>query len=486
MNDNNGYYSQNNNSDNDKVKLNDTLSQNNYTVSMDKEKSYPEYSFWAEQVSDNSYVGYYNRPNDNTEYSGRVEEHKAYAPKADAPKVKKASRIFGFLTKAACFGLLAGISFIAVQHVYDRFMPEKVNNENSYVLGSTDNTSDKSDFKVAVTDKAQVKLSPNHVITEVVDATMPSIVSISSKSTQTDYWFGNEYEMEGSGSGIIVGKNDEELLIATNNHVVEGANAITVTFMDGKTSEAVIKGTDSAADLAVITVNLSKLDKDTQETIKIAKLGDSDNVKVGEMSIAIGNALGYGQSVTVGYISALNREVEFSDNYTYKKMTLLQTDAAINPGNSGGALINLDGEVIGINSVKYSSELVEGMGYAIPITRAMPIINELMNREILTANEQGYLGVGVIDVTESDSQKYNMPIGVYISEVVKDSAADKAGIMVRDIVTKLDGVEITSGTQLSEKISSIRKGTEVEITIMRNTDGTYKEQKLKAVLGSRE
>ncbi|MBP1756740.1 MAG: hypothetical protein H6Q59_3138 [Firmicutes bacterium] len=342
-----------------------------------------------------------------------------------------------------------------------------------------------SKYEIGYTSSGEVKLEDKSAISQVVDKTIPSIVSINSTATQTTDWFGQPYsqEVEGSGSGFIVGKNEKELLIATNNHVVEGTETIKVTFIDGTQADAVIKGTDAAADLAVVTVDISTLDKKTLEAIKVAKLGNSDNIKVGQMSVAIGNALGYGQSVTVGYISAKDREVDLSDGYTSKKMILLQTDAAINPGNSGGALLNVDGEVIGINTVKYASNEVEGMGYAIPISRALPIINELMSREILAEEEQGYLGIIGNDVTEDVASYYNMPIGVFLNELAKDGAAEKAGLLPGDIITKADNVEITSITQLRDYVTSKRIGAEVTITYMRKSASEYKEGTLKVTLG---
>ena len=249
-------------------------------------------------------------------------------------------------------------------------------------------------------------------------------------------------------------------------------------------ADAVTKGTDATADLAVVTVDITKIKDTTLKAITVAKLGNSDNSKVGEMVIAIGNALGYGQSVTVGYISAKDRNVEVSaDGYTSKTMVLLQTDAAINPGNSGGALINMKGEVIGINTVKYASDEVEGMGYAIPITKATPIITELMSREILTEAEQGYLGISGTDVTEDVASYYNMPVGVYIKETVKGGAAEKGGLKPDDIITKADKIEISSISQLKEYVNSLRVGTKVKVTYMRNTNGAYEEGTLTVTLG---
>lgn len=319
-------------------------------------------------------------------------------------------------------------------------------------------------------------------VSEIVDNTMPSIVSITSTVTETYNFWGETYnqDAEGSGSGIIVKQTDNELLIVTNNHVVEGANKLIVKFIDKQEVEATIKGTDSAADLAVISVDINDVKKSTKKQIKIAQLGSSDDIKVGQMSIAIGNALGYGQSVTVGYISAKDREVATDNNNS--KMVLLQTDAAINPGNSGGALLNINGEVIGINSAKYSATAVEGMGYAIPISRATPIINELMEREDLKEEEQGYLGIIGIDVTSDVSTGYNMPLGVFVSSIEENSAAEEAGIYQNDIITAINDIEVTSISALREKIRSYRIGTKIKLTIQRYEAGKYVEKNIKATL----
>ncbi len=440
----------------------------------------PEYSFWAEQMSGrNAYQDSAPRPN-AWEY-GHVG---LPTVGTEIPKKKKFKTLRSVL-KAACFGVLAAASFIGILTIYNKINPE-AEKDNTFILGSGNNEDyGEVHLTIGSTEKGTVQKTTGEVVSNMVDATMPSIVSITSVSTQTDYWFGQEYSSEGSGSGIIVGKNEKELLVATNNHVVEGADQIKVTFIDGKEVNAVIKGTDSAADLAVVTVDISNMEKGTLDAIKIAKLGNSDDVKVGEMAVAIGNALGYGQSVTVGYVSAKDRKVEVSDSYSYKTMVLLQTDAAINPGNSGGALLNVDGEVIGINTVKYTSDAVEGMGYAIPISRATPIINDLMSREILATQDQGFLGVTPTDVTEEVSKMYNIPVGVFLSEVMADGAAAKAGLLPGDIVTKVNDKEITSSTQLREMVSSIKAGTDITVTYMRGEDGSYKEHILTVTLGSR-
>lgn len=441
---------------------------------VDREYNRPEYSFWAEKVSgppSYDYVQYQHYPQ----------------PEQINKKKSRGRRFLSFLFKAAIFGIIAGVAFVGVQYLYSRLNPNAFVNNESYVLGLTDDeTISEAKLKVGSTEHGEVRSISESSVMKVAEETMPSIVSITSISTDTDIWFGVEYPREGSGSGIIVGKDDKELLIATNNHVVDGTDKITVTFIDDVQVEAVIKGTDALADLAVIAVDLADIEQSTQDVIKIAKLGNSDDIKVGEMTIAIGNAMGYGQSLTVGYVSAKDRKIEVSDNGRYTTMVLLQTDAAINPGNSGGALLNINGEVIGINTVKFADYKVEGMGYAIPISRANPIINELMSREILKAEEQGFLGVGPQDVTEDVSEMFGIPIGVYISTVVEGSAAAKAGLQVGDVIKYINDVEITSGIQLRELISSIRVGTDIEIVYMRHMDGSYKEQTVTVTLGARE
>lgn len=453
----------------------DDYNQNNIDNNNNQERheyNEPEYSFWAEKVTESTGYDYYR-------HIPRYEEK---------PQKKKSGRkFFAILSKALLFGIVAGVAFAGVQFLYYRLNPDAFHNKESYYLGSTtDNTRGNAKLKVGSTEYGNVSSVSESAVMKVAEETMPSIVSITSISTRTHNWFGFEIPNEGSGSGIIVGKDENELLIATNNHVVDGTDKITVTFIDDSQVDAVIKGTDAKADIAVITVDLADLKQSTLDAIKIAKLGNSDNIKVGEMTIAIGNALGYGQSLTVGYVSAKDRKVEVSDNYSYNTMILLQTDAAINPGNSGGALLNIKGEVIGINTVKFADYKVEGMGYAIPISRAIPIINELMNREILKPEEQGFLGVAATDVTEDVSERFKIPVGVYITNVVEGSAADKAGLKEGDVIRYINDIEITSAVQLRELVSSIRVGTEIEVKFMRHMDGGYKEQIVKVILGVRE
>ncbi len=326
----------------------------------------------------------------------------------------------------------------------------------------------------------------SYTVAEIAANWMSSVVAITAKSTEEVYsMFGQtkQYESEGAGSGIIIAKTDEELIIATNNHVIEGATALSVCFNDSEEQiyEAYAKGADSSSDLAVVAVDLDDIPKEVLKTLSIAVLGDSEACVIGEQVVAIGNALGYGQSLTSGYVSALNREVVV-DNVTYK---LIQTDAAINPGNSGGALFNMYGEVIGINSVKLAANDVEGIGYAIPISDAMPILNQLAAREVrelVEEDEQGYLGISGSAVSSTMASGYNMPVGIYVSEVVEDSAAENAGIKKGDILTAFDGMSVTTMNQLKGYQQYYREGEKVEVTVNRLVDGEYKELQLKLTL----
>lgn len=349
-------------------------------------------------------------------------------------------------------------------------------------------------------DKTTTSSSGETVITDVsgvVKNVMPSVVAITStqlvqsgySGSLYDYYFGNgnsnnnQYEEQtGAGSGIIIGQNDTELLVVTNNHVVEGADSLQVQFIDGETVDAAIKGTDSEKDLAVVAVKLSDIKKATLEQIKVATLGDSDELEVGEGTIAIGNALGYGQSVTTGVVSALNREVQYEN----RTMKLIQTNAAINPGNSGGALLNSKGEVIGINAAKYSSSSVEGMGFAIPVTSVKDVIENLMNKETLTkvdSDKKGYLNIYGRDVTSTLSETYSVPTGVYVIEVMEGGAADKAGIEKSNVITKINGESVSSMEDLQRKLEYYEKGTEVTLTIQYAKGNEYKEKEVKVTLG---
>lgn len=393
------------------------------------------------------------------------------------PKKKKHGMV-KLVAGALLVGALAGAGFETVQYVSVSLAEEKAQQTEEQKKEEEKKSKD-----LVASNTSSV--SKEGDVSEVVENAMPSIVAIDTTITEnvSDFW-GQNYQEEstGSGSGIIIGENEKQLLIVTNNHVIEGEDAsVKVTFFDDSTATAIVKGADASSDLAVIAIDKSTLSDSTTNSIKIATLGDSDQVKVGSSAIAIGNALGYGQSVTVGYISAKDRKVAMEDS----SMTLLQTDAAINPGNSGGALLNAAGEVIGINSVKYASEEVEGMGYAIPISDAIPIINELMNREQLDVSEQGYLGIRGQDVTEDNGSIYNMPEGIYVGEVTKGSPAEKAGIVVGNIITKINDKQITTMEQLQETLTYTKAGTTVSVTIQEMENGEYKEKTVEVTLGSK-
>ena len=331
-------------------------------------------------------------------------------------------------------------------------------------------------------------------VADVAEAVMPAIVSITNSSVQeVNDWFSRrsyQYESESAGSGIIVGSNETELLICTNNHVVEGANTLTVTFIDEESYEAKIKGTSADDDLAVIAVALDDISKETKEQIMIEQTGDSDEMRVGEQVVAIGNALGYGQSVTTGIISAKDRMIQVQegmDVYTYEN--LIQTDAAINPGNSGGALLNMNGEVIGINSAKASSSGVEGMGYSIPISKAMPILEKLMSRETrskVDESEASYIGITGEGVSSEATQLYGIPEGIYLISVGEGSPAEEAGLQESDIITEFDGISVTSMSDLRELLLYYAAGETVEMTVQSNENGAYTEKTVEITLGSRE
>ena len=334
-------------------------------------------------------------------------------------------------------------------------------------------------------DATQTEAKEYTGVSEIVENVKPAIVAITSTTTAVNYDFWGRpviQEASGAGSGIIIGQNGNELLIATNNHVIADANSIVLQFIDETTATGEVKGAEQSSDLAVISVNMKDLSEETRKKIKVASLGDSNTCIQGELVVAIGNALGYGQSTTVGYLSALDREVTV-DGVT---LNLIQTDAAINPGNSGGALLNAKGEVIGINSVKYIETAVEGVGYAIPISTAVPIINDLMNREDLSEGEKGYLGITGRDVTEYDAEALNIPIGIYVNRVEKGSPADRAGIKVGDVITAVSGRTMKTQEELQNFLNYTRGGTKVTFTVSVYENGDYAEKSIEIVLGNRK
>ena len=369
---------------------------------------------------------------------------------------------------AVAFGLIAGL---VIQGVTYGFSRAGIGN-GATQLATTKTTSSSSS-------------TSSNDLSGVSKNVMPSIVSITGKfETTSQSWFGQTQssESEGVGSGIIIGKKDGKILIVTNNHVVADAKSLSVGFVDGKSASATIRGTDSDVDLAVVEVDTKNMKSSTLKKIAVITLGDSSKLQTGERAIAIGNALGYGQSVTGGYISALNRQVQLTD----KTMTLIQTDAAINPGNSGGALLNSKGELIGINTVKYSSEDVEGMGYAIPINTARPIINKLIKNEATSESEQAYLGVSGQTIDSSMASQFDMPSGVYVQQVIKSSPAQKAGISAGDVIVSFNGSNVSTMDGLKEKISNLKAGKKVKVVVKRqNQMGTYEKKTLTVTLGKK-
>lgn len=386
------------------------------------------------------------------------------------------------------FGSFAAVSFFVVREIgfttglleesTGQQTPEPQNLEEPVIVQSSDTVDDKTEQELMIPVLYTVKTD----VTEVVDEVMPAIVSITNHLTYNYYYYTKD--ADASGSGIIIDSNESELLVVTNYHVIEDNNEITVTFVDGTDATAQVKGTDASRDLAVIAVKMEDLGQGTLEAIAIAKMGDSDSLKVGEPVVAIGNALGYGQSVTTGVVSALDREMNM-DNVSG---TFIQTDAAINPGNSGGALLNINGEVIGINSNKIGGSTVEGMGYAIPISAAKPIIEELSlkeTRELLPEEKQGYLGISGATTTAQEILYYGYPEGVYVAKVYEDTAAEKAGVQQGDFIISFDGETIKSMQSLANKLCYYEAGSSVEIEVMRQTARGYQRITLEVTLGSK-
>lgn len=453
-------------------------------------------------------------------HQGTTTQNSETSDKRVTPKKKKPrNRLGATIGLAVVFGLVAGVVFqgvnLAAGFVTGTTQTDTVQEQQvdtAQLVEQTQTSVDSGDSQDSTASTASTAS-----VASVAKTAMPTVVAITSVSIQEiPYYFGfgfssrstQQYSSEGSGSGIIVGENDDELLIATNNHVVSGATTLSVCFVgddvvsaEQETAEsasdnsgdvnvedavsAKIKGTDEANDLAVIAVAKSDIPADTLSSIKIAKLDTSDDLEVGEQVVAIGNALGYGQSVTSGWISALNRTISTEDT---TGSGLIQTDAAINPGNSGGALLNMKGEVIGINSAKFASSSVEGMGYAIPISKAQPILEDLMSRETrdkVDSSEASYLGIQPVDLSSETMEMFDMPEGVFVSSVSEGEAAANAGIQKGDIITGFDGQIVTGSEDLENKMAYYAAGETVDVTIARVEDGEYKEQTVQVTLGSR-
>lgn len=428
-----------------------------------------------------------NTSNGTTFYNnGQGDDGKTPKKKKEHKKMPKAVAVTGL---ALMFGVVSSATFLTTNYVGTKVLK----------LGTTQKSTSTTSTS-AVTSNASLTKTSSVVtsdVSSVVENVMPSIVSITNMSVQeVQNYFGgtSKQESESAGTGIIISQNDSELLVVTNNHVVAGSDTLTVTFADGNSVEANIKGTDSEYDVAVVAVPLDSISEDTKKAISVATLGDSTELKVGEPAIAIGNALGYGQSVTTGVISALNRSVSETDQTTGEttesSVKLIQTDAAINPGNSGGALVNASGEVIGINSSKLVGDSVEGVGYAIPISDVSDLIENLMNQETKTKVAEadlGAIGIKGMSVSTEYSQQLNMPEGVYVSEVTKGDGAEKAGMTRGCIITGINGTTVSSMDDLQEQLQYYAKGDEVELTIqVPQSNGEYQEQSVTVILGAKQ
>ena len=428
-----------------------------------------------------------NTSNGTTFYNnGQGDDGKTPKKKKEHKKMPKAVAVTGL---ALMFGVVSSATFLTTNYVGTKVLK----------LGTTQKSTSTTSTS-AVTSNASLTKTSSVVtsdVSSVVENVMPSIVSITNMSVQeVQNYFGgtSKQESESAGTGIIISQNDSELLVVTNNHVVAGSDTLTVTFADGNSVEANIKGTDSEYDVAVVAVPLDSISEDTKKAISVATLGDSTELKVGEPAIAIGNALGYGQSVTTGVISALNRSVSETDQTTGEttesSVKLIQTDAAINPGNSGGALVNASGEGIGINSSKLVGDSVEGVGYAIPISDVSDLIENLMNQETKTKvaeADQGAIGIKGMSVSTEYSQQLNMPEGVYVSEVTKGGGAEKAGMTRGCIITGINGTTVSSMDDLQEQLQYYAKGDEVELTIqVPQSNGEYQEQSVNVTLGAKQ
>ena len=426
--------------------------------------------------------GRYEGSNNDYSYAGSGRYHSendGYEPYGTEPGKRKRKRSGGgfapkavkFVGAALVFGLVAGVAFNGVGMVRERFFPSSATSQRIETTDANDSNDSSNSSGGAISDQD---------VSEIVAKVMPSVVSITGTFKVSGYYGFGTTESQGAGSGFLIADDDKKLMIATNNHVVEDATSLTVGFSDDTTAPAEIVGTDSDADLAVISVKKEDVSADTFSKIKVATLGSSDSLKVGEAVIAIGNELGYGQSVTTGVVSAKDREVSFTDG----TMTLLQTDAAINPGNSGGILINLKGQVVGINNAKLEDTSVEGMGYASPISTAKTILNDLMNAEAISDKEAAYLGIVGKTIDSSYSQALGMPSGIYVSQVITDSPAEKAGISAGDIITGFEGNKVSTMDGLKEKLSIKKANTKVKITVKRaNQNGEYEEKEIEVTLG---
>ena len=445
----------------------------------------------AENVShDSSYAQQSSTA--HTDAQGSSYKRQNEAAKQETVKSRKKGstfkRIVGISAAALLFGTIAGGTMFGVNNLATSLMETE---EESTELSKKVPEVSSVELKEAGTAVTTANNSSSALadVSPIAESAMPSVVAIKgTTSVETYSWFGEgqTYDTPSSGSGIIIGKNDTELLVVTNNHVVEDTKDLSVVFIDNEEVKASVKGRDSENDIAIIAVKLEDIKSETLEKIAVARMGDSDELKVGQGVVAIGNALGYGQSVTVGYVSAIDREVTTKDSSI---KNLLQTDAAINPGNSGGALLNMSGEVIGINTAKYASTEVEGMGYAIPISKVKDIISELSSKETrsdkVDENNQGYLGIQGKNIGEDVAEAYDMPRGIYVYKIVENSLAADSDLREKDIITKVDSQSVKNMEELKDILSYYKSGEKVKLTVQRLKDSEYEEKEIEITLSDR-
>ena len=445
----------------------------------------------AENVShDSSYAQQSSTA--HTDAQGSSYKRQNEAAKQETVKSRKKGstfkRIVGISAAALLFGTIAGGTMFGVNNLATSLMETE---EESTELSKKVPEVSSVELKEAGTAVTTANNSSSALadVSPIAESAMPSVVAIKgTTSVETYSWFGEgqTYDTPSSGSGIIIGKNDTELLVVTNNHVVEDTKDLSVVFIDNEEVKASVKGRDSENDIAIIAVKLEDIKSETLEKIAVARMGDSDELKVGQGVVAIGNALGYGQSVTVGYVSAIDREVTTKDSSI---KNLLQTDAAINPGNSGGALLNMSGEVIGINTAKYASTEVEGMGYAIPISKVKDIISELSSKETrsdkVDENSQGYLGIQGKNIGEDVAEAYDMPRGIYVYKIVENSLAADSDLREKDIITKVDSQSVKNMEELKDILSYYKSGEKVKLTVQRLKDSEYEEKEIEITLSDR-
>ena len=452
------------------------------------------YQFYEYESNDNGYGSSSFGDSNFTEhnyggsgYNPYGEPVKPKKPKKERPWLKTLGKVVAI---ALVFGLVAGCAFQGASYLTSKALGT---DESTATTTATTLTSSDDTVQATATSTATTVTD----VSDIVENVMPAIVQVTNMSiVEYRSWFGQNYqeESESAGSGIIISQDDTYLYIATNNHVVEGATSLTITFCDDAAVEAEIQGTDAGTDLAVVKVKLADISEDTLSAIKVATIGSSDDLEVGSSAIVIGNALGYGQSVTTGVISALNREVTFenTDGSSYSQ-ELIQTDAAVNPGNSGGALLNMNGEVIGIVSAKYSDTDVEGMGYAIPISTASSIIESLMAGESTSSDDSetevsgngAYLGIAGVDLDSQTAYQYNMPTGVYVAQVVSGSGSEAAGIVKGDVITAFNGTDITSMSELQTLLAECNPGDTVSVSVAQASNN-YAITTVEVTLGEQE